>query len=93
MKIAMMARNPNLYSHQRLVEAAEARGHELRIIDTLRVYINVASHRPEMRYQGEKLEGFDAVIPRIGASITSNWRSTAVPKKVTEAPIRGTTAS
>lgn len=70
MRIAMLARNPNLYSHQRLVEAAEERGHEIQIIDTLRVYINVASHRPEMRYKGAKLEGFDAVIPRIGASIT-----------------------
>ena len=70
MKIAMLARNPSLYSHQRLVAAAEERGHEIQIIDTLRVYINVASHRPEMRYKGVKLEGFDAVIPRIGASIT-----------------------
>ena len=70
MKIALMARNPNLYSHKRLVEAAEERGHEIHVIDTLRVYINVASHRPELRYRGEKLEGFDAVIPRIGASVT-----------------------
>jgi ribosomal protein S6--L-glutamate ligase len=69
-KIALMARNPNLYSHQRLVAAAEERGHEIDIIDTMRVYINVASHRPEMRYKGAKLEGYDAVIPRIGASVT-----------------------
>lgn len=70
MKIAMLARNPNLYSHKRLVEAAEERGHEIDIIDTLKVYINVAAHRPELRYRGEKLEGYDAVIPRIGASVT-----------------------
>ena len=70
MKIAMMARNANLYSHQRLKEAAEKRGHELHIINTLRCYMNIASRRPEMYYNGEKLEGFDAVIPRIGASIT-----------------------
>ena len=70
MKIAMMARNPKLYSHRRLVEAAETRGHEIHVIDTLRVYINVASHRPELRYKGQKLDGFDAVIPRIGASVT-----------------------
>jgi ribosomal protein S6--L-glutamate ligase len=69
-KIALMARNPNLYSHQRLVTAAEERGHEIDIIDTMRVYINIASHRPEMRYKGDKLEGYDAVIPRIGASVT-----------------------
>ncbi|WP_417809281.1 30S ribosomal protein S6--L-glutamate ligase [Thioclava sp.] len=70
MKIAMMARNPELYSHKRLKEAAEARGHELHIINTLRCYMNIASRRPEMYYNGEKLEGFDAVIPRIGASVT-----------------------
>ncbi|CTQ49550.1 30S ribosomal protein S6--L-glutamate ligase [Jannaschia donghaensis] len=70
MKIAMMARNPNLYSHKRLKEAAEARGHELHIINTLRCYMNIASRRPEIFYNGEKLEGFDAVIPRIGASVT-----------------------
>jgi ribosomal protein S6--L-glutamate ligase len=70
MKIAMMARNAGLYSHRRLVEAAEARGHEIRVIDTLRCYMNIASRRPEMYYNGEKLEGFEAVIPRIGASIT-----------------------
>lgn len=70
MKIAMLARNPKLYSHQRLIETAEARGHDMQVIDTLGVYINVASHRPEMHYKGKILEGFDAVIPRIGASIT-----------------------
>jgi ribosomal protein S6--L-glutamate ligase len=70
MKIAMLARSPQLYSHQRLKEAAEARGHEMHIINTLRCYMNIASRRPEMYYNGEKLEGFDAVIPRIGASVT-----------------------
>jgi len=70
MKIAMMARNAKLYSHQRLKEAAEERGHELHIINTLRCYMNIASRRPEMFYNGEKLEGFDSVIPRIGASVT-----------------------
>ena len=71
MRIALLTRNANLYSHQRLIEAAEARGHEIDAIDTLKVYINIASHRPEMRYRGDILEGYDAVIPRIGASITS----------------------
>ncbi len=70
MKIALLARNPNLYSHKRLVEAAEARDHEIDVIDTLRVYLNVAAHRPQLRYRGEILEGYDAVIPRIGASVT-----------------------
>jgi len=70
MKIAMLARNPDLYSHKRLKEAAEARGHTFDIINTLRCYMNIVSRRPEIYYNGEKLEGYDAVIPRIGASIT-----------------------
>lgn len=70
MKIAMLARNPTLYSHKRLKEAAEARGHALDIINTLRCYMNIASRRPEIYYNGEKLKRYDAVIPRIGASVT-----------------------
>lgn len=70
MKIAMLARNPTLYSHQRLKEAAMQRGHELDIINTLRCYMNIASRRPEIYYNGEKLPHYDAVIPRIGASVT-----------------------
>ena len=70
MKIALLARNPDLYSHRRMVEAAEARGHQIDVINTLLVYMNITSHRPELRYKGEKLVGYDAVIPRIGASVT-----------------------
>ncbi|MEM8823515.1 MAG: 30S ribosomal protein S6--L-glutamate ligase, partial [Pseudomonadota bacterium] len=70
MKIAMLARNAELYSHQRLKEAAEKRGHEIEIINTLRCYMNIASRRPEIYYNGEKLPKYDAVIPRIGASVT-----------------------
>ncbi|RKF18968.1 30S ribosomal protein S6--L-glutamate ligase [Altericroceibacterium spongiae] len=70
MKIAILARNANLYSHQRLAEAARERGHEVDILNTLRVTLNITSHRPEAYYNGEKLERYDAVIPRIGASIT-----------------------
>ena len=70
MKIAMLARNPKLYSHKRLQEAAESRGHELTIINTLRCYMNIASRRPEIFYNGEPLPKYDAVIPRIGASVT-----------------------
>lgn len=70
MKIAMLARNAELYTHKRLKAAAEERGHTLDIINTLRCYMNIASRRPEVYYNGEKLVGYDAVIPRIGASIT-----------------------
>ncbi len=71
MKIAMLARNPKLYSHVRLVEAAQQRGHVIDVFDTLRVYMQISSHKPALRYQGKTLEGYDAVIPRIGASITA----------------------
>ena len=70
MKIAVLSRNKKLYSTRRLVEAAEARGHEVMVIDVLRCYMNITSHRPSIHYRGEVLGGFDAVIPRIGASVT-----------------------
>ena len=70
MKIILMTRNPKLYSHQRLIHAAEAKGHTIVPVDYLRCYMNITSRKPELRYMGEKLEGFDAVIPRIAASHT-----------------------
>ncbi len=70
MKIGIMSRNPRLYSTQRLVEEGRKRGHEVRVIDTLRCYMNIASSNPSIHYKGEALNDFDAVIPRIGASIT-----------------------
>jgi ribosomal protein S6--L-glutamate ligase len=70
MKIALLSRNPKLYSTCRLKEAALERGHEIQVIDVLRAYMNIASHNPTIHYKGEALEGFDAVIPRIGASVT-----------------------
>jgi ribosomal protein S6--L-glutamate ligase len=70
MKIAILSRKKALYSTRRLVEAAQQRGHQVQVIDTLRCYMNIASHKPEIHYRGENLTGFDAVIPRIGASIT-----------------------
>ncbi|WP_106753873.1 30S ribosomal protein S6--L-glutamate ligase [Pannonibacter carbonis] len=70
MRLAMLARNPGLYSHKRLVEAAEARGHTLDIYNTLRCYMDITSHRPSVIYNGERVTGYDAVIPRIGASVT-----------------------
>ena len=70
MKIALLSRNKNLYSTRRLAAAAEARGHDVQIIDVLRCYMNIVPHNPEIHYRGERLQGFDAVIPRIGASVT-----------------------
>lgn len=70
MNIAILSRRPGIYSTRRLVEAAQSRGHAVHVIDPLRCYMNITTHNPEIHYQGEKLEGFDAVIPRIGASVT-----------------------
>jgi ribosomal protein S6--L-glutamate ligase len=70
MKIAILSRNAKLYSTQRLIEAAKLRRHEVRVFDVLRCYMNIASHRPSIHYKGEDITGFDAVIPRIGASVT-----------------------
>ncbi len=70
MKIAILSRNPSLYSTQRLVEAAEARNHQVQVIDPLMCYMNINRVNSSIHYKGQVLEGFDAVIPRIGASIT-----------------------
>jgi ribosomal protein S6--L-glutamate ligase len=70
MKIAILSRNRKLYSTRRLVEAAKQRGHDPRVIDTLGCYMDITSTRPAVYYKNEKLTGFEAVIPRIGASIT-----------------------
>jgi ribosomal protein S6--L-glutamate ligase len=70
MKIALLSRNRALYSSRRLIEAAAARGHQVVVLDVLRCYMNIASHKPTIHYKGQALEGFDAVIPRIGASVT-----------------------
>jgi len=66
----MLARNPNLYSHQRIVSAARERGHEIDVINTLHVHMNITSSRPTLRYGGRTLPIYDAVIPRIGGLVT-----------------------
>ena len=70
MKIAILSRNKKLYSTKRLKEAAEARGHEVDIIDTLHCYMDISSNKPSVRFKGQPLPHYDAIIPRIGASIT-----------------------
>lgn len=70
MKLGILSRRTQLYSTRRLVEEAEKRGHEIRVVDTLRCYMNITAHQPSIHYKGEVLRDFDAVIPRIGASIT-----------------------
>lgn len=70
MKIAILSRNKKLYSTRRLVEACEEQGHEPMVLDVLRCYMEIASSKPEVHINGNALSFFDAVIPRIGASVT-----------------------
>ena len=70
MRIVILSRGPNLYSTQALVAAAEKRGHPVRVMDTLQFDIRVSRRNPELFYQAEPVGPVDAVIPRIGASIT-----------------------
>lgn len=70
MEIGILSRDPKLYSTRRLVEAAEARGHDVQVIDVLKCYMNITANQPSVHYKKQILK-FDAVIPRIGASVTS----------------------
>lgn len=70
LKIAILSKNPKLYSTRRLIEAGEERGHHMQVLNTSKCYMDIASHNPSVHYKGEELEAFDAVIPRIGASVT-----------------------
>jgi ribosomal protein S6--L-glutamate ligase len=70
MKLAILSRNSKLYSTQRLIEAARSRGHTVRVLDPLRCYMRIAPGAFEMHYKGRVLSDYDAVLPRIGASVT-----------------------
>ena len=70
MNIGILSTNRNLYSTRRLVEAGEERGHSVQVINHKRCYMNITSHNPSVHLKGEKIEGLDAVIPRIGASVS-----------------------
>ncbi len=70
MKIAVLSTNKNLYSTRRLVEAGLERGHQMPVINHKRCYMNIASSKPEIHIDGKAIEGVDAIIPRIGASVS-----------------------
>lgn len=70
MKIAILSRDASLYSTTRLKQVGEKRGHQMDIIDTLHCYMDITRSRPTVRYEGVELPCYDAVIPRIGASIS-----------------------
>ena len=70
MKIVVLSTNPKLYSTRRLLEAGEEHGHETIVLNHKRCYMNITSLRPSIQYKGEAVTGVDAIIPRIGASIS-----------------------
>lgn len=70
MNIVILSRTPEIYSTERLVEAAKSKGHNVRVINHTLCYMSIASHRPEIHYKGEEIRDVDAVIPRIGTSVT-----------------------
>lgn len=80
MRLALLCQHPELYSHRRLIEAATARGHEIDVVNHVKCYINITSRRPSVYYQGRDLPAYDAVIPRIGASVT--YYGTAVLRQL-----------
>jgi ribosomal protein S6--L-glutamate ligase len=74
MKIGILSRSSKIYSTQRLVEAAEKRGHEVVVVNPLKCYMNITASNPDVYYKSKKIQKkleFDAIIPRIGASATS----------------------
>ena len=70
MRLVMLARNPNLYTHKRLVEAAKARGHTIDVLNTLQLHMSITANKPVLKLGSKTLPRYDAVIPRIGASVT-----------------------
>ncbi|MBL7889771.1 MAG: 30S ribosomal protein S6--L-glutamate ligase [Bacteroidia bacterium] len=70
MKIAILSRGPKLYSTRRLVEAAEQRGHEVVVLDHLKCVLVIEKGNPHIFYGGKEITGIDAIIPRIGTSVT-----------------------
>lgn len=70
MKVGILSRDPRLYSTTRLVEAAELRGYDVQVIDVLKCYMNITANQPSVHYKKQVLK-FDAIIPRIGSSVTS----------------------
>lgn len=91
MKVAVLSRNPDLYSTRRLIQAIEEKGHEGIVIDHLKCDLVIESNGPSVYYQGEKIDDVDAIIPRIGASVT--FYGTAVVRQFEMRGVFSTTYS
>ena len=70
MKLAILSRAPRSYSTRRLRVAADERGHKVKVLNTLRFAIDLSASEPDLQFRGKRLSDYDAVLPRIGASIT-----------------------
>ena len=70
MKLAILSRAPRAYSTQRLKAAAQERGHDAKVLNTLRFAIDLSGGEPDLQYRGKTLSEYDCILPRIGASIT-----------------------
>lgn len=71
MKIAVLSTNPDIYSTKRLVEAIKTRGHQAVVIDHVKCFVMIEGGKPTILYKGKQIQDIDAVIPRIGSSVTS----------------------
>ena len=83
MRVAILSRNPKLYSTRRLKAAGEARGHKVEVIDHMKCVLFIEKKNPVVLYQGKRLDDFDAIIPRIGASVTAVVRQFEMMKVFT----------
>ena len=80
MRIAILSRGPRLYSTRRLREACRERGHEALVLNPMRFAIDVEQGAPDLYYKGKRLRDYDAVIPRIGASVRADdWCRRTLP--------------
>ncbi|GGH51714.1 RimK family alpha-L-glutamate ligase [Microbacterium album] len=79
MKIAILSRAPRSYSTQRLRAAAIERGHVAKVLNTLRFAIDLSGDEPDLQFRGKRLSQYDAILPRIGSSIT--YYGTAVVRQ------------
>lgn len=91
MNVVILSRNPELYSTKRLAEAARIRGHNVRVLNHLKCYVSIEENKPAIYYNGQALEHIDAVIPRIGASVT--FYGTAIVRQFEMMQIFTTTKS
>ena len=85
MKLAILSREPNNYSTRRLVEAAKKRGHKVKVLNTLEFALDLEEETPDLFYKQKRIQHFDAVIPRVGASIT--YYGTAVVRQMQQMDI------